>query len=1195
MKGHLRKNVKKLLLGIIVISFLTTTLDMTGLSYPTTPSVLTKELPVIKEINKSDEASEEIASMGTINSLSYTICFSPDDIYLEERFGFDFVSIKDCSYMSEIGKPLLPVKRLRVAVPAGLRATNVRVISTSLQLLPGTYTILPAQQPLRLGTSQETIISPSQEKSTYLSLLPYPASFVSLGSMTDLAGQAMVDLSVYPLRYLPLQKRLILLRSVELVLEGVTDYSCHDYLPESFSEDQRIMYEQLVKDMVLNPEDVALVSSPGPQPLGVEPGEYDYVIVTQDSWVSAFQPLANWKTQKGVPTAIVTTSWIYNSGGYSGTNVQKIRAFVQDVYTNWGTTYVLLGGDIDVVPCHYRTFSGVDPDPIPNDAYFADFDDDWICEVHIGRASVNGPGSGTGQIGNFINKILTYERNPPLIDYAKKAGLFGFDLDNWWTHAEQCKINIDNAYIPSDWTMTNVYDSHSGNHKTNVLAALNAGQNLANHADHSNTDCMGTGYVKHNLLIYSADMDALSNGNKQTILYSMGCDPAAFDVSDCIAEHFVQNSNGGGIAFIGNSRYGWYNYGTYDSLSMLFDVYFFKSLFQENLYHLGAAFSDHKNDVYQLYAGEDIYQYIYTELTLLGDPELPVWKENPATLVTSHPSAVPVGSSSFTIHVQTPGGSNVQNAYVCVWKDDEVYERGMTNSAGDVSFTIAPQTGGSVLVTVTKQNYLPEETSAEVIESNLPPYQPSSPNPANGATGIGISTDLSWTGGDPNPGDTVTYDVYFGTNANPSKVVGNQSTLLYDPGLLNYLTTYYWKIVAWDSYGEQTTGLIWSFTTKANSPPTFGSPSPANGSTGNPLSLTWSIPISDPDGNTFSWTIQCSNGQSNSGTGATNGTKSLLLAGLSYGMTYTVWVNATDPSGSGIYTRRWYTFATATDVTAPVTTISFDGTIGDNSWFVSPVLVTLTATDDLVGVDYTMYQLDEGSWNLYLDPFTVSADGDHTIEYYSVDVLGNTETTKSARLPIDQTPPLTTHVFSGDVGLNGWYLTFDFLLNAVDSTSGVSTTFFKIDEADWMLFTTPVVISTDGVHSLSYYSIDMAGNSEDVQGPFSCKLDHTPPEISLIKQQLDLFTIKFTAQASDATSGVASVEFYLDGQLQINDTQAPYEWTWTGIGEYSVTATVYDNAGNKQSQTMAAPYVFHQESSLYQIQSQRFFLRTMII
>ena len=109
------------------------------------------------------------------------------------------------------------------------------------------------------------------------------------------------------------------------------------------------------------------------------------------------------------------------------------------------------------------------------------------------------------------------------------------------------------------------------------------------------------------------------------------------------------------------------------------------------------------------------------------------------------------------------------------------------------------------------------------------------------------------------------------------------------------------------------------FATKpSNSPPVFGTPSPANSSTGNLWSLTWSIPINDPEGNTFSWTIQCSNGQTSSGTGASNGTKSLSLSGLAYSTTYKVWVNATDPTGSGLYTRRWYTFTTKLSNSPPV-------------------------------------------------------------------------------------------------------------------------------------------------------------------------------------------------------------------------------------------------------------------------------------
>ena len=87
-------------------------------------------------------------------------------------------------------------------------------------------------------------------------------------------------------------------------------------------------------------------------------------------------------------------------------------------------------------------------------------------------------------------------------------------------------------------------------------------------------------------------------------------------------------------------------------------------------------------------------------------------------------------------------------------------------------------------------------------------------------------------------------------------------------------------------------------------------PSPVNSSSGNRLVFPWSIPINDPEGTVFSWTIQCSNGQITSGTSASNGTKSLALSGLAYSTSYKIWVNATDPTGSTQYTRKWYTFTT---------------------------------------------------------------------------------------------------------------------------------------------------------------------------------------------------------------------------------------------------------------------------------------------
>jgi hypothetical protein len=125
-----------------------------------------------------------------------------------------------------------------------------------------------------------------------------------------------------------------------------------------------------------------------------------------------------------------------------------------------------------------------------------------------------------------------------------------------------------------------------------------------------------------------------------------------------------------------------------------------------------------------------------------------------------------------------------------------------------------------------------------------------------------------------------------------------------------YSTTYRWKIVAWDNHDASATGPLWIFTTKMNKPTVFGTPIPPNGSIWNPLSITWSIPISDPEGDNFDWTIQCSNGQNAGANDASNGTKSLSLSGLAYTTTYKVWVNASDPGGSGLYTRKWYRFTT---------------------------------------------------------------------------------------------------------------------------------------------------------------------------------------------------------------------------------------------------------------------------------------------
>lgn len=141
---------------------------------------------------------------------------------------------------------------------------------------------------------------------------------------------------------------------------------------------------------------------------------------------------------------------------------------------------------------------------------------------------------------------------------------------------------------------------------------------------------------------------------------------------------------------------------------------------------------------------------------------------------------------------------------------------------------------------------------------NLPPDTPNNPTPADGSLDIPVDTKLSWNCSDPDD-DPLKYDIFFGTSNPPQNLVQNdfQSTT-YDPGILNYSTTYYWKIVAKDTAGATTSGPVWSFTTTAtpNTPPNSPyNPVPSDGATGISLDVVLSWQCDDPDGDSLSYDL----------------------------------------------------------------------------------------------------------------------------------------------------------------------------------------------------------------------------------------------------------------------------------------------------------------------------------------------------
>ena len=1103
---------------------------------------------------------------------TYTLTFDPHTLTITTTNDITTLTFPDATNTGTPGTPTLPSRTLQIAIPATTTITAVHILAATTQPLPGTYT-LPAMQPPQ---TTDTTPTPINIPSTTIPSDPYPATPIQLQGESDLYGQGLTTLLFTPLQYHATTHTITVITSLTIQLIGTPGRHPGDYLPPHVTAAKYHDFLTQVQGMVINPTDVHLQTDPQPHHTGVPAGDYDYVIITKQDWVSAFQPLADWKTQKGVPATIVTTEWIYNNGGYSGSNIQKIKAFVQDAASTWGATFFLLGGDTDTIPYKSTTFSGVDSDPVPNDTYYADYDNDWTCEVNVGRASVTGTGTGNGKIGTFINKVLTYEQNPPS-SYPKKAAMFGMDLDSW-TEAEQCKISIDDNYIPSSWTMTNVYDSDSGNHKTNAIAAMNAGQNLINHADHSNTDVMGIGYVNHDYLLETSDMDGLTNGNKQSILYSMGCDPAAYDTSNCIAEHFVRNQNGGGLAFIGNSRYGWYEYSTYDTLSMGFDQAFFHSLFTENYYHLGQAFTDHKND--EVY-NDDYYHYIYTELTLLGDPELPIWTDNPSTLTVTHPSTLPTGSSSFTVHV-TSGSNPVNQALVCLWKGTEVYLTATTNSQGNATFTPTPTTIGTMNVTVTKQNYLPNCTTATVTTGgNIPPEAfDDTATVTEGSSNnlINVLANDHDDNQDPLTIQSVTQPAHGQSSTNGAYAYYTPTTNYYGTDSFTYTIS--------DGHGGTDTATV-SITILSNDIPPVATDDFATTNEDIPL---WVLALAndyDPDGTLVPSSVTVISTPAHGATSVNTSTGAILYS------------PEADYHGADSFIYQVSDNEGATDLaTVSMTTLSInDPPVA--SFIYEP---SLPQINQLIYFNSTSYDVDNAIINWTWD-FGDGTTGYREYETHSYTLVQSYTVTLTVRDELGATgtvtmivtshpPPLEVNAGGPYSGIQGCLVQF-----TGNATGGLPPYSYEWRFGDGS--TSAEQNPTHTYHSSDVFIVnfqvtDSLGTSVLAMTTANISSDTIPPSITLVTpapKMLYVFgrpilplsrtvvigPVNVIVHALDDQTGVDHVEFYVnDGLLAYTSVGPEYQWQWSvlNFGSATLKVVAIDKAGNTKSAQLNLVKIF---------------------
>jgi hypothetical protein len=270
--------------------------------------------------------------------------------------------------------------------------------------------------------------------------------------------------------------------------------------------------------------------------------------------------------------------------------------------------------------------------------------------------------------------------------------------------------------------------------------------------------------------------------------------------------------------------------------------------------------------------------------------------------------------------------------------------------------------------------------------------------------------------------------------------------------------------------------------------------------------------------------------------------------------------------------------ATPPDTIAPTTTITLSGTPGIPGWYDSAVTVSLSSVenDGGRGLAYIEYSLNSGPFKRYTTPFTVTASGTTRVTARATDWAGNVETPPaSAAVAIDTAGPVVSFQVTGTFGLGGWLKSpATVTVFGVDILgTGVESTEYRIGNAAFQNYTTPFVISTEGVTQVTARATDRNGNvSTSTQ---TVSIDTSAPRTSvavagtsgLAGWYQSPVTVSLVAVDDTPGSTVGIVEYRLnDGAFQLY--AAPF--VVSAQGTTRITAHAKDRAGNVESSLPSA-------------------------
>lgn len=210
--------------------------------------------------------------------------------------------------------------------------------------------------------------------------------------------------------------------------------------------------------------------------------------------------------------------------------------------------------------------------------------------------------------------------------------------------------------------------------------------------------------------------------------------------------------------------------------------------------------------------------------------------------------------------------------------------------------------------------------------------------------------------------------------------------------------------------------------------------------------------------------------------------------------TYYLHVYAKDTVGNdGITTSNAFRL----DNIAPVITIGSYGT----GWTNQDIVVTASTN--------------EGTLNKTSHAFTTNG----SYLFTAVDEAGNTSSKAVTITNIDKNNPTEPFIH----GSNDWYvsnasITID---SAFDSESGLDRIEYRLDSGTWTTYSSPIVISKDGITEVEARSLDLVGNVSTISTK-AIKKDKVAPIIILSKDgdSTEMSSHSTTVTTSDTHSGI---------------------------------------------------------------------------